>query len=109
MQISRRRFGIQFFSICFSLPVVAVSCKNKSTVTSITSFNSCTDMSKISESDLNLRRSLAYVPTSPIEESNCGNCNLWLPPPGEMKCGGCTLFAGPVYTEGYCTYWAPQL
>ncbi|MBX2816614.1 MAG: high-potential iron-sulfur protein [Saprospiraceae bacterium] len=46
---------------------------------------------------------------SPLEESSCQNCNLWLPSQNDLPCGGCTLFAGPVAAEGYCTYWAPQV
>jgi len=69
----------------------------------------CTDFSDVPESDLKLRKSLGYVESSPQEESQCNNCNLWLPISEESPCGKCTLFKGPVLAEGYCTYWAPQV
>ncbi|TLV00679.1 high-potential iron-sulfur protein [Dyadobacter luticola] len=69
----------------------------------------CNDFSKVSENDLNARKKLGYVNQSPIPESKCGNCQLWLPPKKGVECGNCQLFKGPVMTTGYCTYWAPQV
>lgn len=68
----------------------------------------CEDFSGVSEADLKTRKKLGYVNQSPRPESKCGNCNLWLPPKEGQRCGSCMLFKGPVYTTGYCTYWAPQ-
>ncbi len=70
-------------------------------------FTSCNDFSQLTDDDLQIRKRFGYVEVSPIEESNCLNCNLWLPAKDEVKCGGCQLFAGPVQDLGYCTYWAP--
>lgn len=70
---------------------------------------SCEDFSGVSEAELQKRKSLGYVEKSPIADNQCQNCNLWLPPAGDQECGGCTLFKGPVYSEAYCTYWAPQV
>ncbi len=70
--------------------------------------NPCPDLTEIAATDLERRKKFGYVDNSPISESQCSNCNLWLPPTSERPCGGCTLFAGPVAAEGYCTYWAPQ-
>ena len=63
-------------------------------------------MTNIPEAELLLRTQLAYVDKTPLQESHCGNCNLYIPSKN-LPCGGCTLFAGPVETQGYCTYWAP--
>ncbi len=69
----------------------------------------CGDYTGLYENDLKARESMGYVKQSPIPGKQCGNCNLWLPPPAGKDCGACQLFKGPVYTEGYCTYWAPQV
>ena len=68
----------------------------------------CEDFSGLTEKDLDARKKLGYVETSPIQDSKCGNCQLWLPPKEGKNCGNCQLFKGPVYTTAYCTYWAPQ-
>lgn len=70
---------------------------------------SCDDYSGLAPADLDLRKGFGYVDKSPIAESKCKNCNLFRPPGAQEVCGGCTLFKGPVYEEGYCTYWAPQV
>ena len=70
---------------------------------------SCDDLSGVSENDIALREKLGYVKESPINDNKCNNCNLYLPPAAGKECGGCMLFKGPVYAEGYCTYWAPQV
>jgi hypothetical protein len=69
----------------------------------------CTDYSGISEADLKIRASMAYVPLSTVEEKQCSNCNLYLPAAGGSACGGCQLFKGPVTANGNCTYWVPQV
>ena len=50
--------------------------------------------------DSQKRKQLGYVDKTPIPESHCSNCGLYLP-----KEGGCQLFKGPVNANGYCTYW----
>ena len=69
----------------------------------------CEDLSGLSELELKKRENLGYVRQSPLEESQCSNCNLYLPEQYEGDCGGCTLFRGPVYPDAYCTYWAPKV
>ena len=69
----------------------------------------CSDLSGVSENDLELRTKFAYVKESPIVDNQCSNCNLYLPPKEGGACGGCLLFKGPVYPSGYCTYWAPKV
>ncbi len=108
MSEPRRQFLFQLLSKSFTLAMVLfAACRSKKPDEGTPTFTSCTDMSQVSEADVELRKSLAYQEISPIDESICGNCNLWLPPKGNVKCGGCTLFGGPVATDGYCTYWAP--
>ena len=69
----------------------------------------CSDLSGVSDNDLDLRKKFAYVKESPVADNQCNNCNLYLPPKPEASCGGCMLFKGPVYSSGYCTYWAPKV
>lgn len=69
----------------------------------------CENMTDVSEEELAKRKQLGYVDKSPIPESRCDNCQLYIPPKSDKECGGCMLFKGPVYAEAYCTYWAPQL
>lgn len=69
----------------------------------------CENMTGLSESDLQKREQLGYEKESPIPESECNNCQLYIPAKTEKDCGGCMLFKGPVYAEAYCTYWAPQV
>lgn len=111
---SRRRFLQQYL---FLLPVVLTaglisSCdQNKSTKKEkkpTTPVDSCEDFSGASEKDLDARKKLGYVKDSPIADSTCNKCNLFLPPPVDKPCGGCMLFKGPVYKSGYCTYWTAK-
>jgi hypothetical protein len=67
----------------------------------------CDDMTGVSPAELAKRKKLAYVNKSPIEDSHCGNCALYLHPAKGKACGGCVLFKGPVRPGGYCAYWAP--
>lgn len=69
----------------------------------------CSDLTGVSKEDIAIRAKLAYVNESPVPESECADCNLYLPPGKEKKCGGCMLFKGPVEPKGYCTYWAPKV
>lgn len=69
---------------------------------------SCDDLSKVSEAEIKKREGFGYVEETPMPDKRCDNCNLYKPPGEDQKCGGCILFEGPVFAEGYCTYWAPQ-
>jgi hypothetical protein len=70
--------------------------------------NSCTDLNNVSKEELEKRKKLGYVESTPMPENFCGNCKLFLPPVEGAKCGGCQLFKGPVETKGYCAYFAPM-
>ncbi len=69
--------------------------------------NPCDDMTGVSAEELEKRKKLAYVNKTPIPDSHCSNCTLYIPPAKDKPCGGCMLFKGPVRKEGYCAYWAP--
>lgn len=68
---------------------------------------SCRDMTGVSKEEIEKRKKLGYVEETPIADSNCGNCKLYLPPGEGETCGSCSLFKGPVEENGYCTYYAP--
>lgn len=69
----------------------------------------CDDLSGVSEDEILKREKFGYVKKSPIPESQCGNCSLYVPSGADKDCGKCMLFEGPVYESAYCTYWAPQV
>ena len=69
--------------------------------------NQCDNLSGVSAEEIEKRKKLAYVTKTPIPDSHCSNCNLYLPPAKDKPCGGCVLFKGPVRSDGYCAYWAP--
>jgi hypothetical protein len=69
--------------------------------------NPCDDLTGVSAEEIEKRKKLAYVNKTPIPDSHCSNCTLYIPPGKDKPCGGCMLFKGPVRPEGYCAYWAP--
>lgn len=69
--------------------------------------NPCDNMEGVSAEEQAKRKKLAYVNKTPIPDSHCSNCTLYIPPGKDKPCGGCMLFKGPVRSEGYCAYWAP--
>lgn len=68
---------------------------------------SCSDLTGVSPEEIEKRKKLGYVEKSPIADSTCGSCKLYLPPGEGESCGSCSLFKGPVEEGGYCTYFAP--
>lgn len=68
----------------------------------------CSDLSGVSESDIQLRETLEYTSETPNPNERCDNCEYWLPDEHGSECGGCTLFAGPVHPGGWCNSWVPQ-
>ena len=102
-RIDRRKFVIE--GLIAGLSFCNVACKDKKESNSV-GFFTCDDFSMLTEADRARRKGLGYVEKSPLEESTCRNCKLWLAPQEGFACGGCTLFKGPVQDDGYCTYWA---
>ncbi|WP_426294810.1 high-potential iron-sulfur protein [Dyadobacter endophyticus] len=69
----------------------------------------CSDLTNVDPVDVQKRKSLGYTNKSPLPDSQCDNCKLWVPVKEGQECGGCLLFTGPVNPAGHCTYWAPQV
>lgn len=117
-KLSRRNFINR--SIC-SVPILPLamiwlsSCnsktetKKKEEKAAPKSSDPCNDFTGVTEADLKSRQKMGYVKISPIPESKCQNCQLFLPFKETPGCGNCQLFKGPVLTTAYCTYWAPQV
>ena len=54
-----------------------------------------------------LLQALGYVAKSPIPESHCGNCAVYLG--GDAPKGKCALFQkGLVSAEGHCSSWSKK-
>lgn len=114
--LSRRKFledcflkkGLVFGTLPSLLSACGPGNKKMDANESAADSGSCDDLSGVPEHDLKVRQTFAYVEESPVAESRCDNCKLWLPPKAGSRCGGCLLFKGPVVALGYCTYWAPQ-
>lgn len=115
IQVSSRRAFVARLAfhtgVVLSAGYLVMACDKKQSARNddVTPVDFCDDLSAVSENDLALRKQFAYVDASPIEDSQCDNCNLFLPPKSEQRCGGCMLFKGPVAKSGYCTYWAPKV
>ena len=115
--LSRRTFFSKFSLTAAGLLATGIffnSCDRQKTTDQIqsgddVSGDSCSDLTGVPASDIELRKKFAYVEESPIADNQCNNCNLFFPPKPENKCGGCMLFKGPVNPSGYCTYWAPKV
>ncbi len=111
MFYSRRKFIVQSIQsglMLFGIGTAAGACSaRESPQESRKPIDPCGDFSGVSETELEKRKTFAYVSQTSDEMKECGGCKLFLPPkPGE-KCGGCTLFKGPVDSNGSCTYWVP--
>lgn len=69
----------------------------------------CTDTSGLTEAEVQMRETLAYVDETPFPDKRCDNCQLYLPPEAGAQCGGCQVLKGPVHPQGYCNSWAAQV
>lgn len=68
----------------------------------------CNDLSGVNKDELEKREKLGYVDKSPVSESYCGNCSMFLPGGQGKDCGTCMLFKGPVYASGYCIQYVAK-
>lgn len=66
---------------------------------------SCTDISNLTEKQIQTRKALEYVEDSPHADKRCNNCRLFEPPGEGDECGGCQVVPGPIHPKGYCTAW----
>lgn len=74
----------------------------------VASAESCSDLSGVSDTEIEKREVYGYTEESYNSENLCSNCNLYLPPKEGEPCGGCLLFEGPVHAGGYCDYWVAE-
>lgn len=65
----------------------------------------CSDVSELSQAEIQGRESLNYVAETPNPEQRCDNCALWIEPRGGSPCGGCSIMAGPIHPAGWCSAW----
>jgi hypothetical protein len=68
----------------------------------------CSDLSELSEGQIETRKAVAYVKETPDPDTRCDNCKFWLPPREDEPCGECVAVPGPIHPEGYCNSWAPM-
>lgn len=66
---------------------------------------SCTDVSDLTEEQVQTRKSLQYVDESPHADKRCNNCQLFTPPGENEQCGTCEVVPGPIHPKGHCTAW----
>jgi hypothetical protein len=65
----------------------------------------CSDLSGLSEAEIQGRESLNYVAETPNPDERCDNCALWIEPEDGSPCGGCSIMAGPIHPAGWCSAW----
>lgn len=110
---SRRTFIHQYLSTgsIFFAAIVVGSCKNKGEGEDKkeVSTTACKDLSGVDKSELEKREKLAYVDKSPVSESYCGNCSMYVPGGKGKDCGTCMLFKGTVYASGYCIQYVAKV
>ncbi|MGN6495459.1 MAG: hypothetical protein ACTHLE_25955 [Agriterribacter sp.] len=118
-EYSRRQFMKRaFFSISLSGAAILLhSCggdkKNepppkKDTAAPAAGTDPCKDFTGVPQEEMEKRKSMGYVDKSPVPESSCGNCGLYIPFSEKSPCGKCLLFKGPVLAEGHCLQWVAK-
>lgn len=70
-----------------------------------TAVDPCTDLTGLTQGDLDMRNNLGYVEKTTVDGQNCANCQLLKAPEGGSSCSGCLLFKGPVTQDGWCKSW----
>lgn len=68
----------------------------------------CSDVSGLTEVEVQTREGLQYVEESQTPDQFCDNCMHWEAPEQEGQCGACTLVPGPINPRGWCLSWAAQ-
>jgi hypothetical protein len=101
--------GILLLASCGGSKKTTSKTSAKPTAVKVAKENPCDDLTGVSTVDVEKRKALGYVNLAPSPDKQCDACKLWIPVPEGKECGGCLLFAGPVSSEGNCTYWAPQV
>lgn len=65
----------------------------------------CSDLSGLTQDEINIRTTFQYVPHSTMPDKDCANCNFWIAPEEGKPCGACQIIKGPINPKGYCTQW----
>ena len=65
----------------------------------------CSDLSGLTQAEIDVRTTFEYVPQTTIPEKLCNNCQFWLVPEEGKQCGGCQIIKGPINPKGYCKQW----
>lgn len=102
-----KRFGLMgVAAVGASSLITACGGGSDSAAPATSSVDPCTDITGLSESDLQMRANVNYIEVTEIPEQRCDNCQLYTQPTNG-GCGGCLLFAGPVTAAGWCSSWVP--
>ena len=67
----------------------------------------CTDTTGLSEDEIAMRTTQAYVDTSTDAAKNCANC-IHYSAAAEGACGTCAVLKGGVHPAGNCNLWMAQ-
>ena len=59
--------------------------------------NPCQDLSDLSDAQIKLRQTFAYVDRSEDPDTACRHCNYFKEPAPGGACGGCMLMEGPQF------------
>lgn len=93
------------FASCRSESALEAGAATMNVASGETASFSCTDVSNLTQEQLETRKSLQYVDESPHAEKRCDNCRLFEPPGEDETCGTCQIVPGPIHPQGYCTAW----
>ncbi len=69
----------------------------------------CGDVSGLTDAEVQMRETLAYVDESSVADKTCLNCQLYEDAAAGSACGGCKVIKGPIAPGGYCNSWAAKL
>ena|SRR5579883_1135501 len=68
----------------------------------------CDDTTGIAPTDVETRKTLAYIDRTPDPNKMCQNCQQFVAPPSATQCGTCKVLKGNVHPNGYCKSWAAK-
>ena len=106
MAATRRKFmkitGLCSLSATFWLAGCGGEKEKAEPAASLETADPCTDLSELSEAQVQLRDTFGYVETSDDPDLACRVCEYWTEPAAGGFCGGCTLMAGPIHPAGSC-------
>lgn len=66
--------------------------------------SSCVDPERLTHSEREMRKSLAYTDPSSNQEQVCAKCSFFTA--SAEGCGTCSILNGPVSVTGHCASWA---